>query len=84
MTSAPYWPACYLIYITMGHPTTEMDMNRNSQSELLLTVEVAIERLSISRSKFYSLVASNKLAIVKIGRSTRIRESELTRFVTTL
>lgn len=50
--------------------------------KILLTVPEAAERLQISRSLLYRLIAGRQISIVKIGRSTRIPVAELEEFVT--
>jgi excisionase family DNA binding protein len=49
--------------------------------KLLLTVEEAGFALAISRSKVYELLESGSLASVYIGRSRRIRVSDVEDFV---
>ena len=47
----------------------------------LLTVIETLRLLRIGRSKFYKLVKSGDIRILKFGKSTRIELSELERFV---
>jgi excisionase family DNA binding protein len=49
--------------------------------ELLLTVETAARRLSLSRSKTYQLIASGALRSVAVGRSRRVPVDALEAFV---
>jgi len=56
-------------------------VGRNQDTPLLLTVPEAAAKLGISRSSFYELIRGKKLEIVKIGRSTRIPESDIVSFV---
>jgi excisionase family DNA binding protein len=47
----------------------------------LLTVTQAAERLGLSRTTVYGLIRREVLRVVKIGKSVRIRESVLERFI---
>lgn len=47
----------------------------------LLTVEDVADVLGISRSKVYELISSGALPSVRIGRSRRVRVSDLDVFV---
>ena len=49
--------------------------------KLLLTITEACQVLAISRSKFYDLLNSGHLPSVHIGRSRRIRMTDLEEFV---
>jgi len=49
--------------------------------KLLLTITEASQVLAISRSKFYGLLNSGHLPSVHIGRSRRIRMTDLEEFV---
>ncbi|MFD8034688.1 helix-turn-helix domain-containing protein [Streptomyces sp. NPDC059717] len=51
---------------------------------LLLTAEQAAEVLQICRTKVYALMGSGHLRSVQIGRSRRIRSSDLQAFVDSL
>ena len=50
-------------------------------NERLYTVAEIQRRLSIGRSKAYELVATRQLPGVRIGRSLRVREQDLRRFI---
>lgn len=52
--------------------------------KLLVSVSEAAEALSLSRSKVYLLIAARQLAVVKVGKSTRIERQELERFIASL
>jgi excisionase family DNA binding protein len=52
--------------------------------KLLLTPVEAAERLGISRTKVYELMASGQLASVKIGKCRRVPATALTAFVDAL
>lgn len=51
---------------------------------LLLTPEVAAERLSCGRTKIYELIRAGELESVKVGRLRRIPEDALAAYVTKL
>ena len=55
-----------------------------ASEKLLLRVDEAAERLGLSRSFLYELLAAGRLRGVKIGAARRIPASELERFVETL
>jgi excisionase family DNA binding protein len=60
------------------------DINRDRRAapaKLLLTLKEASEVLAISRSKLYDLLNSGYLPSVHIGRSRRLRMSDLEKFV---
>jgi excisionase family DNA binding protein len=48
---------------------------------LLVTLEEAARRLSIGRTSVYALVAAGELGSVRVGRSRRIRVSDLRAYV---
>jgi excisionase family DNA binding protein len=62
---------------------------RNSIKEFLMSksklfmVDEACRHLSISRASLYRLIQSKEIACIKIGRSSRISEQALERFVST-
>ena len=47
----------------------------------LLTLREAANRLGIGMSTLYKVIAKGDLPVVKIGKSTRVRESDLTEYV---
>jgi excisionase family DNA binding protein len=51
---------------------------------LLLTVAEAARALSLSRSKLYLMVSAGAIPSVQLGRSRRIRASDLEEFVAAL
>ena len=53
----------------------------DAPTKLLLTITEACQVLAISRSKFYDLLSSGHLPSVHIGRSRRIRMTDLEEFV---
>jgi excisionase family DNA binding protein len=44
---------------------------------MLLSIKQVSERLNISRSKVYGLIASGEIASIKVGRLTRVHRQEL-------
>jgi excisionase family DNA binding protein len=52
--------------------------------QLLLRVEVAADKCSLSRSKFYELIGAGEIESVKIGRSTRVPVDAVEKFVARL
>ena len=48
---------------------------------LLLSIKQVAERLNMSRSKVYGLIAAGAIASVKVGRLTRVPRQELEIFV---
>ncbi len=51
---------------------------------LLLTVEAAAERLSISRTRMYALIKSGEVASVRVGRLRRVPVAALDAFTARL
>ena len=51
------------------------------EDHVLLTVEAAARACSLSRSKFYQMVAAGTIPTVRLGRSVRIRPVDLDAFV---
>ena len=77
----------------MHQPGEERHMDERSQDtvgdhraavRLLLTVEAAAERLSISRTRMYALIKSGEVASVQVGRLRRIPVSALDNFTARL
>lgn len=56
----------------------------HTQPETLLTIEQACQRLSLGRTSLFNAIRDRKLRAVKLGRATRIAESELARFLASL
>ena len=48
---------------------------------VLLTVDDLVQLTSISRAKWYDLIAKGELRTVQIGRSRRVTVEELQRFI---
>lgn len=51
---------------------------------LLLTIKQVADRLNMSRSKVYGLIAAGTIASMKVGRLTRVPRQELEIFVRTM
>lgn len=51
---------------------------------LLMTIEEAAKRMSISRGMVYKLIRQKKLRAVKIGATTRIRLEDLNQYINNL
>jgi excisionase family DNA binding protein len=60
-----------------------LDADRNDVLDgfTLVAIPVAAERLCVSRSKLYELIASGELPTVRIGRARRIAVRDLQAFV---
>ena len=50
---------------------------------LVITVDEAAERLGVSRSTMYRLIADGEIPVVKLRDLTRVRESDLVDYVAT-
>lgn len=50
--------------------------------KLAYTVAEAAKKISLSRSSVYELIQSGEIETIKIGRSRRITEGQLLRFLT--
>jgi excisionase family DNA binding protein len=64
------------------HTTDHAD--DHEQPRVLLTVEAAAARLSISRSRMYALLKTGDVTSVRVGRLRRILASELDAFTARL
>lgn len=64
--------------VAASHTATRFD------DPLLLTIKQVSERLSMSRSKVYGLIAAGTIASMKIGRLTRVPRQELEIFIRTI
>jgi excisionase family DNA binding protein len=53
----------------------------NRRRRSLLRAQEVAKRLDISESKAYSLMASGEIAVVRIGRSVRVREQDLEAYI---
>ena len=53
----------------------------NDRRQLLLTISDVVQALSLSRSKVYDLIAKGKLPVCRIGRSVRVRSTDLEKWV---
>jgi excisionase family DNA binding protein len=59
-------------------------MNTDIALPTLHRLPVAMARTGLSRSAIYRVINSGQLKVVKIGRSVRISEQELSRFIESL
>lgn len=57
------------------------DQREPPAAPLLLTIEQAARRLSISRAMVYRLIQHSSLKVVHLGRATRISASSLEQWV---
>lgn len=56
------------------------DREPSGNPAILVTVNDAAQRLAISPRSVWKLIAAGSLAVVRIGRSTRVRLADLERF----
>lgn len=56
--------------------------NRRQPEIRLLTVPEVSEQLRVATSKVWSLIYSGELPVVRIGRSVRVDQTDLARYVT--
>ena len=59
-------------------------MNHETQSPKLLSLTEVGERTALSRSTLYREIEAGRLMAVKIGKSVRITDSELRRYIESL
>ena len=64
--------------------TGSSEIERTTASVLLLTVEEAAQRLSIGRTTMYSLVSTDAIESVTIGRLRRVPSECLEEYVSSL
>jgi hypothetical protein len=57
------------------------DDRRSSPGRLLVSVNEALEILSIGRTKFYALVAAREIALVKVAAASRVPVASLEQYV---
>lgn len=62
-------------------PPGERDDRSLTDGLRLITIPVAADRLGLSRSKVYELIAGGELPTVRIGRARRIALQDLEVFV---
>ena len=58
-------------------------MAHTSNQELLLRIDTAAERLSVSRATLYRLIRSGEISTVRIGSAVRISAAALERWLAT-
>jgi excisionase family DNA binding protein len=59
-------------------------MYNESQTPKLLSLNEVSERTALSRSTIYREIESGRLVAVKIGKSVRVTDSELRRYIESL
>ena len=59
-------------------------MNNDNHSPKLLSLTEVGERTALSRSTLYREIESGRLTAVKIGKSVRVTDSELRRYIEAL
>lgn len=59
-------------------------MNNENQTPKLLSLNEVSERTALSRSTIYREIDAGRLVAVKIGKSVRITDSELRRYIESL
>lgn len=59
-------------------------INPQTDGIRLLTIQEAIDRLRIGRSKFYLEVQAGNLPLRKVGGSSRVRSDELDTYIANL
>jgi excisionase family DNA binding protein len=59
-------------------------MNNEYQTPNLLSLKEVGERTALSRSTIYREIESGRLQAVKIGKSVRVMDSELRRYIESL
>ena len=59
-------------------------MSNETALPTLHRLPVAMARTGLSRSAIYRVINAGQLKVVKIGRSVRISEQELSRFIESL
>jgi excisionase family DNA binding protein len=73
----------------VGHKETPLHTEKSylmdtATPPTLHRLSYAMERTGLSRSGLYRVINLGQLKVIKIGRSVRISESELTRFIQSL
>lgn len=59
-------------------------MNNENHSPKLLSLSEVGERTALSRSTLYREIEAGRLSAVKIGKSVRVTDSELRRYIESL
>lgn len=62
-------------------PGSGVDVTLRTSDRMLLTVEEAAERLSISRAQMWRLIGSGDVASLHVGRLRRVEPEALARYV---
>ena len=63
-----------------------MQWNTREQwrASVLMTIPQVVQALRLSRTKVYDLINSGQLPVIRIGRSVRVRSTDLDRWVKSL
>jgi excisionase family DNA binding protein len=63
-----------------------MQWNTREQwrASVLMTIPQVVQALRLSRTKVYDLINSGQLPVIRIGRSVRVRSTDLERWVESL
>lgn len=80
-------PATTLQHATVAsqsRPVEAPDAVINLRDRLLLTVEQAADRLSVSRSLMYELIGQGRVGSIRVGRLRRVPSEALTEYVASL
>ena len=64
--------------------TTDTAPGKLDAARVLLTVEAAADRLSISRTRMYALIKTGEITSVRVGRLRRIPTAALDTYMTHL
>ncbi len=72
------------MHTTRLHESGSADLSTDVGPRVLLTVEDAAERLSISRTRMYALIKSGDVTSVRVGRLRRIPATALVAFTVRL
>ena len=64
-----------------SRPRQVVDVTLRASERMLLTVEEAAERLSISRAQMWRLISRGDIASLHVGRLRRIEPEALTHYI---
>lgn len=70
--------------LDFADPDDRQTTSHNALTRLAYSPHEGARVLSISRSKFYELIAAGDLKVVKLGSRTLVPHSELVRFLASL
>ena len=60
---------------------TDNNSNQRPDSRRLLNVKQVAERLNVSKSFAYQLLASGEIAVVRIGNAIRVKQEDLDNYI---